>query len=80
MQSGAQSKGMEGTNGLYPFARGARSPNEDSRLPLWNPLLKEVRTQQATMFDTADCLPPSGAFYVAVDVCTKNNGKDLGLG
>jgi hypothetical protein len=32
------------------------------------------------MFDTADCLAPSGAFYVAADVWTKKNGKDWGLG
>jgi hypothetical protein len=32
------------------------------------------------MFDYADRLSPTGAFYVAADVWTKKNGKDWGLG
>ncbi len=69
-----------GTNGLYLRPRGARPPNEHStRLPFWNPRVAGVRWQRA-MFDTADCLSPTGAFYVAADVWTKKNGNDWGLG
>ena len=69
-----------GAGGLYPRPRGA-SPFGTTPycLPIWNPKTEGVGRQQA-MFDIADGLSPSGAFYVAADVWTKRDGKDWSLG